>query len=111
MSFLASFRDFIYEDDKHIENILFVLQVYVSQNIRMQSISLLVKLSAGRGSYFILIVMHFSNLAENKILNAIVNAGGTRIILQSLCMEFAETDSNEELMIVIHKVHMVFAFV
>ncbi|VUZ44488.1 unnamed protein product, partial [Hymenolepis diminuta] len=85
----ASFRDFIYEDDKHIENILFILQVYVSQNIRLQSISLLVKLSAGR--------------AENKILNAIVNAGGTRIILQSLCVEFAETDSNEELMIVIHK--------
>ncbi|VDN97843.1 unnamed protein product [Rodentolepis nana] len=41
--------------------------------------------------------------AEEKILNDIVNADGTRIILQALCAEFAETDSDEELMIDVHK--------
>lgn len=44
------------------------------------------------------------NSAEKKCLNAIVSADGTRIILQALSAEFADSDSTEELLIDIHKV-------
>ncbi|KAM7534328.1 hypothetical protein Aperf_G00000108142 [Anoplocephala perfoliata] len=67
----------------------FTAKVYVSQGVRLQSVSLLSKICSGAD--------------EDKNLLAIVNAGGTRVIFQALRVEFAETAPNDELLFKIHK--------
>ncbi|KAL5965631.1 Cytosolic carboxypeptidase 1 [Taenia solium] len=77
------------DDEKFITNVVFVLQVYVFQGVRIQAISLLSKLCTGSD--------------EEKYLLYIVSAGGTRVILQALRAEYSENIPIDELLFKMHK--------